>query len=262
MMHEQAGEPAAPVKKRLANEQDYFRRCSTEPPRILDGFSSGLCEGTASGKRVARGKTGEQSGPASGFGLPGLSSGEPEGLWAGGWYQHTSLRPHQGSRKSDAGLRGEEVPGGPFAPPGSHHREAGNGRFWSSGRFTSFTCEDSASHNRFLRRTATIGGAPMKTETRVAIRVEIRALLLGLASATALLAEVDAREIIRRVVETDERNWKVARNYGFSERVDARRLDSREFEIQGREDVRRHAAGRLTLPAAGRARRPPVAARR
>src|SRR5688572_3682445 len=66
----------------------------------------------------------------------------------------------------------------------------------------------------------------MKPKTCVAIRVKIRALLLGLASATALLAEVDAREIVRRAVETDGRNWKVARNYGFSERVDARRLDA------------------------------------
>src|SRR5581483_9654479 len=34
-----------------------------------------------------------------------------------------------------------------------------------------------------------------------------------------------AREIIRRAVAADELNWKVARNFGFSERVDARRLD-------------------------------------
>src|SRR4030095_4176861 len=67
----------------------------------------------------------------------------------------------------------------------------------------------------------------METKARVAIRVEIRALLmLGLAPATALLAEVDAREIIRRAVAADERNWTGARKYGFSERVDARRLDS------------------------------------
>ncbi|MBK5291598.1 MAG: hypothetical protein JJE04_07990, partial [Acidobacteriia bacterium] len=51
------------------------------------------------------------------------------------------------------------------------------------------------------------------------------ALLVGLASATAWPAGVDAREIIRRAVAADERNWKVARNYGYSERVDARRLD-------------------------------------
>jgi hypothetical protein len=63
----------------------------------------------------------------------------------------------------------------------------------------------------------------METKARVAIRV---VLLLGLAPATALLAEVDAREIIRRAVAAEERNWKAARNYEFSERVDARRLDS------------------------------------
>jgi hypothetical protein len=53
----------------------------------------------------------------------------------------------------------------------------------------------------------------------------MHALLPGLASA-ALLAEVDAREIVRRAVAADDRNWKVARNYEFSERVDARRSDS------------------------------------
>ena len=54
----------------------------------------------------------------------------------------------------------------------------------------------------------------------------MRALLPGLASATALFAEVDAREIVRRAVAADDRNWKIARNYEFSERVDARRSDS------------------------------------
>jgi hypothetical protein len=56
--------------------------------------------------------------------------------------------------------------------------------------------------------------------------VTMAAFLLGLASVTALRAETDARAIIRRSVAADERNWKVARNYGFSERVDARHLDS------------------------------------
>ena len=56
-------------------------------------------------------------------------------------------------------------------------------------------------------------------------RVTLRALLLSLASATAWSADVDAREIIRRAVADDERNWKQARNYGFSQRVDDRRLD-------------------------------------
>jgi hypothetical protein len=50
-------------------------------------------------------------------------------------------------------------------------------------------------------------------------------LLLSLAPVAAL-AEVDAREIVRRAVAADERNWTIARGYGFSERVDARRLDS------------------------------------
>ena len=48
-------------------------------------------------------------------------------------------------------------------------------------------------------------------------------LLLGLASVTALPAEADAREIIRRLVVADESNWKLARHYSLSERVDARR---------------------------------------
>jgi hypothetical protein len=53
----------------------------------------------------------------------------------------------------------------------------------------------------------------VKTNTRMAIRVKMRALLLGLASATALLGQVDARQMIRRVVAADESNWRVARNY-------------------------------------------------
>lgn len=47
-----------------------------------------------------------------------------------------------------------------------------------------------------------------------------------LASNSTLRAGEDAREIIRRTVAADERNWQAARNYGFSERVDARRLDA------------------------------------
>ncbi len=57
------------------------------------------------------------------------------------------------------------------------------------------------------------------------VPLQTRALLLILTSATALHGQADAREIIRRAVAADERNWKVARNYGFLERVDARRLD-------------------------------------
>jgi hypothetical protein len=44
---------------------------------------------------------------------------------------------------------------------------------------------------------------------------QTRALVLILASA-ALAAEVDVREIVRRTVAAEERNWKVARSYGFS----------------------------------------------
>jgi hypothetical protein len=57
------------------------------------------------------------------------------------------------------------------------------------------------------------------------VLLQTRALLLFLTSATALLGQTDAREVIRRAVAADEHNWRVARNYGFSERVDARRLD-------------------------------------
>jgi len=58
------------------------------------------------------------------------------------------------------------------------------------------------------------------------VPLQTRALLMILASATALLGQTDAREIIRRAVAADERNWKLARNYVFSERADLRYLDS------------------------------------
>ena len=57
-------------------------------------------------------------------------------------------------------------------------------------------------------------------------QMKTRTLLLGIASATTLLAQLDARAIILRAVAADSRNWKVARNYAFSERVDLRRLDA------------------------------------
>jgi hypothetical protein len=56
--------------------------------------------------------------------------------------------------------------------------------------------------------------------------VDLRLVLLGLAFTTALLGQVDAREVIRNAVAADERNWKIARNYRFLERVELRRLDS------------------------------------
>jgi hypothetical protein len=58
------------------------------------------------------------------------------------------------------------------------------------------------------------------------VPLHTRALLLILASASALLGQADAREVIRRAVAADERNWKVARNYTFSERVNLKYLDS------------------------------------
>jgi hypothetical protein len=58
------------------------------------------------------------------------------------------------------------------------------------------------------------------------VPLHTRALLLILASATAGLCQTDAREIVRRAVAADERNWKAARNYTFSERADLRYLDS------------------------------------
>lgn len=58
------------------------------------------------------------------------------------------------------------------------------------------------------------------------VPLQTRALLLILVSATAVLGQADGREVIRRAVAADERNWKVARNYTFSERVNLRYLDS------------------------------------
>jgi hypothetical protein len=57
------------------------------------------------------------------------------------------------------------------------------------------------------------------------ILVDLRLLLLGLASSTALLGQVDARAIIRQAVAADESNWRIARNYTFLQRVELRRLD-------------------------------------
>ena len=51
-------------------------------------------------------------------------------------------------------------------------------------------------------------------------------LVLIAASSTALFGQDDAREVIRRAVGADERNWKAASHYTFSERVDSRYLDS------------------------------------
>jgi hypothetical protein len=55
---------------------------------------------------------------------------------------------------------------------------------------------------------------------------DLHVLLLCLASSGSLLAQVDAREIIRSAVAADERNWRIARNYTFLERIELRRLDA------------------------------------
>jgi len=56
--------------------------------------------------------------------------------------------------------------------------------------------------------------------------IQTRTMLVILASATALLGQVDAREIIGRAVAADELNWKIARKFNFSERANLRYLDS------------------------------------
>jgi hypothetical protein len=60
----------------------------------------------------------------------------------------------------------------------------------------------------------------------IAIVVETRAVLLCLAAATGLWGQADAREVVRRAVAANERNWQAARSYPAWERVDSRRLDS------------------------------------
>src|ERR1700694_4567026 len=42
----------------------------------------------------------------------------------------------------------------------------------------------------------------------------------------ALPAASDAKEIVRRAIETDQRNWALARNYTCQERVAEKRLDN------------------------------------
>jgi hypothetical protein len=76
------------------------------------------------------------------------------------------------------------------------------------------------------RKIGSNGPREEKPTMTMKIPLQTRALLLILVSGTALLAQVDAREVIRRAVAADERNWKVARNYTFSERVNLRYLDS------------------------------------
>jgi hypothetical protein len=67
--------------------------------------------------------------------------------------------------------------------------------------------------------------------------------LLAWASTTALFGQVDAREIIRNAVAADERNWRIARNYSFLERVELRRLDA-----QGKVKLTEAQTYDVTLP--------------
>jgi hypothetical protein len=64
------------------------------------------------------------------------------------------------------------------------------------------------------------------SQYRMRIPGDLRMVLLVLASTTALLGQVDAREIIRNSVAADERNWRIARNYRYVQRVEVHRLDS------------------------------------
>jgi hypothetical protein len=59
----------------------------------------------------------------------------------------------------------------------------------------------------------------------MSIQGNLRVLVVGLASAGALLGQIDAREIIRYAVAADELNWRTARNYTFEQRVELRHLD-------------------------------------
>ncbi len=61
---------------------------------------------------------------------------------------------------------------------------------------------------------------------RMGFPCDLRVLLLGLASTSSLIGQVQAREIIRNAVASDERSWQIARNYTFLERVELRQLDS------------------------------------
>jgi hypothetical protein len=71
----------------------------------------------------------------------------------------------------------------------------------------------------------------------------LRVFLLGLACTTALLAQADAREIMRRAVAAEASNWRIARNYTFLQREELRRLDA-----QGRVKVSEVQTYDVTLP--------------
>ncbi len=75
------------------------------------------------------------------------------------------------------------------------------------------------------------------------IPLDLRVFLLGLACSTALFAQADAREIMRHAVAAEAGNWRIARNYGFLQRVELRRLDA-----QGRVKASEVQTYDVTLP--------------
>ena len=91
---------------------------------------------------------------------------------------------------------------------------------------------------------------------------DLRMLLLGLVSTTFLFGQVDAREIIRNAVAADERNWRIARNYTFLQRVELRRLDAQGMLKVAEVQTYDVFAGRHALPTTGPKRRPSVITRR
>jgi hypothetical protein len=173
----------------MGTEEDNLRRRSTDPG-VPGWLSSGLCEGTEPGKRAARGKTGKQAGPASGSRLPGLSSCEPEGLWTGGCQQHASVRPHPGGGQPDARLRRSLQETG-RSGCGLTYLDKQSSQVVHDFRVSrcQLRCNRIAQAQKVLQ-SLLHRRHEMRTRAAEVVRVEIRALLLGLASATALVAEV------------------------------------------------------------------------
>jgi hypothetical protein len=58
------------------------------------------------------------------------------------------------------------------------------------------------------------------------VSTAVRVFSLVLVSAAGLMGQMDAREVVRRAVAAEEQNWKLARNYAFSERSRLRYLDA------------------------------------
>jgi len=72
---------------------------------------------------------------------------------------------------------------------------------------------------------------------------DLRVFLLGLATTAVLLGQADPREAMRHAVAAEASNWRIARNYGFLQRVELRRLDA-----QGRLKLTEVETYDITLP--------------